>query len=194
MIWTGADSAAPAPVGSEHLMLAVAPPAPSSVRRTGPLRVPDRWLAAVCLLMCAGAHVPLVAEHLDEAPYAGVAFILLITAASILATLLVLRDTALVWAGVAGLAGLAVVAYLVSRTVGLPQLGDDRGSWTDPLSFPALASELLALVVAVGVLAALVSPGPRSSDRTASPGRGPGRHGRAASSSCRRRSPARRRR
>jgi hypothetical protein len=42
----------------------------------------------------------------------------------------------------------AVVAFLASRTVGLPQIGDDVGNWTEPLGIPAVASEALVVVVA----------------------------------------------
>jgi hypothetical protein len=41
-----------------------------------------------------------------------------------------------------------VVAFLASRTVGLPQIGDDVGNWTDPLSFPAVTAEVLMVVLA----------------------------------------------
>lgn len=108
----------------------------------------DRWLAATCLVVCAGTHVPLIPEHLEEAPYAGVAFLLLVATASALAMLVLLRDTAWVWAMVAAVNLLAVAAYVLTRTVALPQLADDVGSWTEPLSFPALGSELLAVGVA----------------------------------------------
>ncbi|GAB4002346.1 hypothetical protein [Nocardioides ultimimeridianus] len=110
-------------------------------------RSDDRWLAATCLVVCAGTHIPLIPEHLEEAPYAGVAFVLLVVTASALAVLVLLRDTAAVWAMVAGVNVLAVAAYVLTRTVALPQLADDVGSWTEPLSFPALGSELLAVAV-----------------------------------------------
>jgi hypothetical protein len=42
----------------------------------------------------------------------------------------------------------AVVGYLASRTIGLPQIGDDVGNWTEPLGIPAVASEALMVVLA----------------------------------------------
>ena len=47
---------------------------------------------------------------------------------------------------------LAVTAFLASRTVGLPQLADDVGNWTEPLGFPALVSESLVVALAAAHL------------------------------------------
>jgi hypothetical protein len=47
---------------------------------------------------------------------------------------------------------LAVVAYVLARTIGLPQIGDDIGNWSDPLGTAAIASESLTFVVAGVVL------------------------------------------
>jgi hypothetical protein len=40
------------------------------------------------------------------------------------------------------------VGFLASRTVGLPQIGDDVGNWTEPLGFPAVLSEVLMVALA----------------------------------------------
>ena len=125
------------------------------LERTRPhdaLRSGDRWLAAVCLLVSAGTHLPLVPEHLAEARYIGLGFLLLASASLVLAAALALRDTAATWTAVAALETLALTAYVASRTVGLPLLSDDVGHWLDPWSFPALAAETIALATAVGVL------------------------------------------
>ena len=63
--------------------------------------------------------------------------------------MILVLDTDAVWllSGATCLA--AVVAFLASRTVGLPQIGDDIGNWTEPLGFPAVASEALLVVLAV---------------------------------------------
>ena len=115
----------------------------------GPLRSPLRWPAAALLLVTAAVHVPLVPDHLKEAFYVGVLFIALVVVAVVLAAVLVRTDTPRVWA-TSGLVSLAAfVAFLLSRTVGLPQLGDDVGNWTDPLGYPALLAEGLTVVLAV---------------------------------------------
>ena len=116
------------------------------------LRSGDRWLVALCLAATAASHVPLIPEHLEEAPYIGVSFAVLAVVSVALGIALVVRDTVAVWSAVALLEGFAVVAYVASRTVGLPLLGDDIGSWAEPLSFPALVSEVIAAAVAFAVV------------------------------------------
>ncbi len=48
----------------------------------------------------------------------------------------------------AALAGGALAAYLISRSVGLPSLGDDIGDWLNPLGVLAVLAEATALVIA----------------------------------------------
>jgi hypothetical protein len=118
-----------------------------------PLASPLRWVAVVMLLATAGTHVPLVREHLEEAPYVGVLFIALCVASLALAVLLVRWDTPLVWAASGSMTLVALAAFFASRTVGLPEIADDIGNWTDPLGYPAVAAEALATATAALVLA-----------------------------------------
>jgi hypothetical protein len=114
-----------------------------------PTHSPLRWTTALFLLVTAGTHVPLVREHLAEAPYVGVLFILLSVVAVALAVAVVLVDTEAVWLVAGGVCLAAVLAFLASRTVGLPQIRDDIGMWTeDPLGIPAVASEALVVGLA----------------------------------------------
>lgn len=107
-----------------------------------------RWPVAGLLLLIAAVHIPLVSEHLEEARYVGVLFILLSLVCVVLAFALVLRDTRRVWLA-SGLVGVsALAAFLVSRTVGLPEMADDIGNWTEPLGYPAIAAEVLVAVIA----------------------------------------------
>jgi hypothetical protein len=82
-----------------------------------------------------------VPEHLREAPYAGALFIAVSAAALGLAVLVLVRGDQLVWAGGAALALSAVLAYIASRSIGLPSLGDDIGDWLNPLGVAALLCE-----------------------------------------------------
>ncbi|HEY2879925.1 hypothetical protein [Nocardioides sp.] len=109
---------------------------------------PAQWCASLLLLVAAGTHIPLIQDHLEEAPYVGWLFVILSVVCVALAIAILFVDRAGVWAlgGVTCLA--AVVAFLASRTVGLPQIGDDVGNWTDPLGFPAVASEALMAALA----------------------------------------------
>jgi hypothetical protein len=110
---------------------------------------PAAWGASLLLVVAAATHIPLIQEHLEEAPYVGWLFIVLSGVCLTLAVVILFVDHAGVWA-LSGLTCLAaVVAFLASRTFGLPQIGDDVGNWTDPLGFPALTSEALMTGLAV---------------------------------------------
>lgn len=111
-----------------------------------------RWSAAVFLLANATIHLYLAPMHLTEAPYIGALFIALSTACLILAMLLTFLDNAMVWAATGVVSVLALIAFLASRTVGLPQLDDDIGNWTDPLGYLNLAVEVLTVAVATAAL------------------------------------------
>ena len=116
------------------------------------LRRPLRFPTAALLLATAGIHIPIIGQHLREAPYIGVLFILLALVATVLAVLLLTRDCTLVWLASAGMTIAAVLAYVLSRSIGLPQIGDDIGNWLDPLGLAALSVETLTVVAAIWVL------------------------------------------
>lgn len=122
-----------------------------------------RFPAAVFLYAAAGVHLPLIREHLHEAPYIGWLFIALAVTAAALATALLLRDSLVLWLLTAAASASAITAYVLSRSVGLPQIPDDIGDWSDPRGVAALAVESAALVLAVGALSAQVRRGPRRS-------------------------------
>jgi hypothetical protein len=111
-------------------------------------RSPSQWIASVLLLIAAATHIPLIPDHLEEAPYVGILFIVLSLACVALAVVILVLDTDAVWLLSGAICLAAVVAFLASRTVGLPQIGDDIGNWTDPLGFPAVASEALLVALA----------------------------------------------
>ena len=79
-------------------------------------------------------------------------------AALALAAVLLVSDRRWVWLASALVAGVTVAAYVLSRTAGLPRLGDDIGNWTEPLSFPALAAEVAVVVIAIARLSGSASP------------------------------------
>jgi hypothetical protein len=111
-----------------------------------------RIAAATALLAAGVVHIPLIREHLHEAPYIGVLFIALTVACGGCAVLLVAYDHPLVWTLSGGVAALAVIGYLLSRTVGLPQIGDDIDNWSDPWGTAALLTEGLVVVIAAFAL------------------------------------------
>jgi hypothetical protein len=109
---------------------------------------PSKWVASFLLLVAAATHIPLIPEHLEEAPYVGWGFILLSVVCIVLAVAIVLVDNPGVWLLSGAVCLAAVVAFLASRTVGLPQIGDDVGNWSEPLGIPAVAAELLMAALA----------------------------------------------
>ena len=101
-----------------------------------------RMPAAACAVVSAAAHVPLIRGHLQEAPYVGVLFIGLVVVLDVVAVLLLVADRPSVWRAAFVTPALTVVAYVLSRTVGLPEMGDDVGNWTEPLGVVAVTAEV----------------------------------------------------
>src|SRR5581483_384911 len=91
-----------------------------------------RWVTAGCLDVTAAVHLAIAPDHLHEAPYAGVLFIVLAAAAMANAALLLTTPDERVWTLAAALCGGALAAYLLSRSIGLPLLADDVGDWLNP--------------------------------------------------------------
>lgn len=108
-------------------------------------------LAAVSLI-AAAAHIPVTGEHLEEAPYIGMLFIALEIASVVLAVAVLARPSRAIYLMIAGVGGLAVLALVLSRTIGLPLIGDDIGNWTEPLAVISLIVELIMTIG--GLLAA----------------------------------------
>lgn len=126
-----------------------------------------RGAGIATLLASAAFHIPVIAPHLHEAPYIGVLFIALTVACVALAVALAMRDSAPTWATAAAVTALAVIAYILSRTVGLPEIGDDIGNWTEPLGVASITAETLTVILAVAALALA----PRRRARRWRPGR-----------------------
>jgi hypothetical protein len=108
----------------------------------------SHWCASFLLLVAAGTHIPLIRAHLEEAPYIGWLFIALSVVCIVLAVAILFVDHVGVWVLSAAVCFAAVVGFLASRTIGLPQIRDDVGNWTDPLGIPAVASEMLMVALA----------------------------------------------
>lgn len=107
----------------------------------------DRWLLAICAVVAAGAHVPLIGDHLREVPYLGWCFIGFVAASLMAAVAVLTVHRPWIWASVGILNASAVLVYLASRTVGLPAMTDDIGNWTEPWSFPALTAEAISTLI-----------------------------------------------
>jgi hypothetical protein len=132
--------------------------APWPLRGT-PLRSAWRLLAALGAFTEAAGHIPVTQMHLTEAPYIGVGFVLLTVAGFALAHLLLSADTPAVWAWTGVVGALALLGYLLSRTVGLPQIRDDIGNWSEPLGVVCIIGEAVMLVAALAQLSPRASGG-----------------------------------
>lgn len=124
---------------------------PSETRRVAgiPWRSAARWPTIAALLAAAAAHIPVTAPHLHEAPYIGALFIALTVACLALAAALAISDSTIVWDVTMLVCGLAVLAYVLSRTVGLPQITDDIGNWAEPLGIVSISTETIAVLCGI---------------------------------------------
>lgn len=117
-----------------------------------PLRHRLRWLLAACATISAAAHVPVVAEHLHEAPYMGEEFIVLIVGCLLVALAVLIGDTAGVYLTAVITCGLAITGYVLTRIVALPALADDVGNWFEPLGVVSILAESATVTVAAAAL------------------------------------------
>ena len=133
-----------------------------------PYRSSLRWMLGAAAIIAAVAHIPVIAPHLDEAPYMGVLFIVLTAACFALGLAAVVRDSAAVYAAAATTCGLAVLGYAATRLVAFPMLADDVGNWLEPLGVVSVISELF--VVTFSVLALVRHRSAATERREVTPG------------------------
>lgn len=112
----------------------------------------------MALSTTAAIHIALAPSHLREAPYAGVAFLALAAGALLVAIWLIAAGDRLAWWATAGLAASALVAYAVSRSVGLPSMSDDIGDWFNSLGVAAGCAEVAAVLIAAWALTGPAHP------------------------------------
>lgn len=98
--------------------------------RRGPLHHPLRFPAAVLLVIAGAVHIPVVPQHLQEAPYIGALFIALTAVCFGLALALPWYDNATLWAASGGVTVAAVLAYA------LPGLSPSHRSATTSATGP----------------------------------------------------------
>jgi hypothetical protein len=116
--------------------------------RTGTSRAP-RWVLAAAAAVAAMAHVPVIAPHLEEAPYMGVLFVVLTAACAVLGVAALVRGGRVVYLLTVLTCGLAVLGYAATRLVAFPMLADDVGNWLEPLGVVSIVSESIAVVSAL---------------------------------------------
>lgn len=107
-----------------------------------------QWLTVTLLVVAGLAHLPVISDHLREAPYMGVLFIAFTAAAFVLAVAIAADATPARYAAAVALAGPAIGAYVATRLVAFPQLADDVGAWREPLGVLCVIVEAAVVVTA----------------------------------------------
>jgi hypothetical protein len=107
-----------------------------------------QWVTVALLVISAIGHVPVVPEHLSEAPYMGILFIGYVVAASALSAALAIQPTAARYAAAVVLCASAIGAYVATRLIAFPELAGDVGAWREPLGVMCVSAELAVVVTA----------------------------------------------
>jgi hypothetical protein len=89
------------------------------------------------------------------------------------ATLTVTGDVRALWAA-GSLAGMLLLGYVISRTVGLPAATDDIGEWAEPPGLVAIVLEGLLVAVASAAAGRATAPAGAGSRLAFARGRTPG--------------------
>lgn len=126
-----------------------------------------RWTTVVALLVAAAAHIPVIPEHLHEAPYMGMLFIAFTVVAAAVALLVAVRGSAQTPFLAAGaVCASAIATYCMTRVIAFPQLGDDVGHWREPLGLVSIASEAAVVLLSAAAAATLGRADQRSATAT----------------------------
>jgi hypothetical protein len=111
-----------------------------------------RAIAIGGLVTIALIHVLQVPTAFAEIGYLGGLFIAAIAASLILAAVMTRTSDDVVWVAAGGLAGLVLLGYVLSRSVGLPGFTDDVGEWSEAPGLASMVVESLLVFVTGAVL------------------------------------------
>ena len=114
-----------------------------------------RAVAVVALAGVALVHLLDAPGSFQAAPYKGWLYVALIVGSLAAAGALIRTSDPLAWAGAALLSSGSILAFVLSRTVGLPQGADDIGNWTEPLGMASLFVEGALVALSAGMLSSL---------------------------------------
>jgi hypothetical protein len=113
-----------------------------------------RVVLIVALLGAASAHLPVIPQHLAEAPYMGVLFVVFSSACVLLAAALISFGNRLLCQVSVLTCAAAIGAYVATRVVAFPMLADDRGNWLEPMGVVSVILEAIAVVAGIRALRA----------------------------------------
>ena len=106
-----------------------------------------KWLAIAAILGTGLIHVVEAPEAFGEATYKGVLFIGNGVGALVAAIGIYRDQRALGWLLGVLVAGGAIIAYVASRTIGLPGLPAEPDAWLEPMGVASLLCEMLFVVL-----------------------------------------------
>jgi hypothetical protein len=118
-----------------------------------PMRYRWRWALTVSAAVSAVAHVPVVGEHLREAPYMGEEFMVLIVGCVLIGIAALVCDSPALYLLAVITCGLAIAGYAATRIVAFPDLADDVGNWFEPLGLVSITAESATVAIALCALA-----------------------------------------
>ena len=104
-----------------------------------------QWLAIAAIIITGGIHLKEAHNAFGDAAYKGVLFAANGLGA-VIATVGILRQHEWGWWLGLAISALAMVAYILSRTVGLPNLPAEPDAWLEPAGVASLVSEGLFLI------------------------------------------------
>jgi hypothetical protein len=111
-----------------------------------------RSVLILALMGAAAAHLRVIPEHLSEAPYMGVLFIVFSSACVLLAAAVISFAKPALYRLSVLTCATAVGAYAATRLIPFPMLSDDRGNWLDPLGVVSISLEAIAVIAGVQAL------------------------------------------
>ena len=100
-------------------------------------------------------HLLDVFSKLDETPYLGGLYIALIVASLAVGMRLIWTCNRRLLTMAATIAGATFIAFVLSRTTGLPKSSDDIGNWEEPLGLASLFIEFLVVLLSVSAMTVL---------------------------------------
>jgi hypothetical protein len=136
-----------------------------------------RTVSALGLVAIALIHILELPDTLGDQGYVGGLFIAAIVSSLLLAAILTRTDDTRSWIAAGGFAALVLIAFLFSRTTGLPGFTDYKGVWDDPSGLESMVVEGLVVLVSCAVLTTRSTALARQRAEARAPSRQPGRPG-----------------
>ena len=106
-----------------------------------------RATGIVLLLSIALIHLLDGVQQVHEHFYVFVLYVLLMAGTLVVSAILLRVDSRVAWSLVTLMAGLTFLAFVLSRTTGLPDFKDDIGNWTEGLGLASLFVEGCTVVL-----------------------------------------------